>query len=239
MQRLIDILLSGLALLILAPLLVPIVLLLRFTGEGEVLFRQTRVGKHGHPFNLYKFATMLKDSPNIGTGTVTLHNDPRILPVGRILRRTKINELPQLLNILVGDMSIIGPRPQTPRCFDAIPAKARDAILQVRPGLSGIGSIVFRNEEEMMQGHGDPNHFYDHIIMPYKGQLEEWYIDHQGLGTYFLLIWISFWVVVFPTSHVVWRHVSVTAAAPSGTATTSRQHRRSQLTHIPVPYIRR
>lgn len=204
-QRLLDVFFSGLALLVLAPLLVPVALLLRLTGEREVFFRQNRVGRGGGLFGLLKFATMLKNSPNIGTGTVTLKNDPRVLPVGRFLRKTKINELPQLLNILKGDMSVIGPRPQTPRCFGAFPAASQEAIIQVRPGLSGIGSIVFRAEEEMMHASGDPDRFYDHVIMPYKGQLEEWYVRNQGLRTYVLLIALTVWVVLNPRSRVVWR----------------------------------
>ena len=204
-QRLLDILLSGAALLLLAPLLLSIALILRLTGEGEVFFRQNRVGRGGGYFSLLKFATMLKDSPNMGTGTVTLKDDPRVLPVGRFLRKTKINELPQLINILKGDMSIIGPRPQTQRCFDAFPEPAQQAIITVRPGLSGIGSIVFRGEEDMMHAAGDPDHFYDHVIMPYKGALEEWYVRHQSLGTYLLLIAITAWVVARPRSPIVWR----------------------------------
>jgi len=204
-QRLLDITFSGVALLLLAPLLVPIALILRLTGEGEVFFRQNRVGRGGGHFNLLKFATMLKDSPNMGTGTVTLKDDPRVLPVGRILRKTKINELPQLINILKGDMSIIGPRPQTQRCFDAFPEPAQQAIITVRPGLSGIGSIVFRGEEDMMHAAGDPDHFYDHVIMPYKGALEEWYVRHQSLGTYLRLIAITAWVVARPRSPIIWR----------------------------------
>lgn len=121
MQRTLDILFSATALAILAPLLVLVALLLRVTGEGEVFFRQNRVGRNGRMIGLWKFATMLKNSPSIGTGTVTLKDDPRVLPIGRVLRRTKINELPQLLNILTGEMSLIGPRPQTKRCFDAFP----------------------------------------------------------------------------------------------------------------------
>lgn len=204
-QRLLDIILSGAALLLLAPLLLPIALILRLSGEGEVFFRQNRVGRGGGHFSLLKFATMLKDSPNMGTGTVTLKNDPRVLPVGRFLRKTKINELPQLINILRGDMSIIGPRPQTQRCFDAFPESSQQAIVTARPGLSGIGSIVFRGEEDMMHAAGDPDHFYDHVIMPYKGALEEWYVRHQGLGTYLLLIAITAWVVTRPRSPIVWR----------------------------------
>jgi lipopolysaccharide/colanic/teichoic acid biosynthesis glycosyltransferase len=205
MQRFLDILLSGLALLVLSPLLVPIALILRFTGEGEVFFIQERVGRAGKPFHLYKFATMLKNSPNIGTGTVTLREDSRILPVGRFLRKTKINELPQLLNILNGDMSVIGPRPQTRRCFDAFPKKSQKAIITTRPGLSGIGSIVFRDEEKMMHAHQDSDHFYDHVIMPYKGELEEWYVANQNLWIYTMLIALTVWVVLFPRSGVVWK----------------------------------
>lgn len=205
MQRLLDVLLSALALLALSPLLVPIALILRFTGEGEVFFIQQRVGRGGGTFGLYKFATMLKDSPNLGTGTVTLKDDPRVLPVGRFLRKTKVNELPQLLNILRGDMSIVGPRPQTRRCFDAFPERSRAEIVKVRPGLSGVGSIVFRDEEELMHAARNPDRFYDEVIMPYKGRLEEWYVAHQGLWTYLCCIALTAWVVMVPRSTVFWR----------------------------------
>ena len=213
MQRLLDILLSVFALVVLSPLLIPIALLLRLSGEGEIFFLQERVGKGGKLFKLFKFATMLKNSPSIGTGTVTLKNDPRILPMGHFLRKTKINELPQLLNILNGDMSIIGPRPQTQRCFDAFPSKSQISIVQVRPGLSGIGSIVFRDEESMMHDQDDPAHFYDNVIMPYKGALEEWYVANQGLSSYILLIALTVWVVLFPQSKAVW-HVLASLPSP-------------------------
>jgi lipopolysaccharide/colanic/teichoic acid biosynthesis glycosyltransferase len=204
MQRLLDILLSGLALVVLSPLLVPIAIALRLTGEGEVFFVQQRVGREGKAFGLYKFATMLKNSPNIGTGTVTVKHDPRVLPLGRFLRKSKINELPQLLNIFNGDMSIIGPRPQTRRCFDAFPVSSQLEIVKVRPGLSGIGSIVFRDEEELMHASTEPERFYDDVIMPYKGRLEEWYVANQKLGIYILLVFITGWVVLFPGSRLIW-----------------------------------
>lgn len=215
MQRLLDILLSASALLVLSPLLLPIALVLRLTGEGEVFYVQQRVGRGGEPFGLYKFATMLKNSPSIGTGTVTVKGDPRVLPVGRLLRKTKINELPQLLNILKGDMSIIGPRPQTRRCFDAFPACSQAEIIKVRPGLSGIGSIVFRNEEELMHASREPERFYDEIIMPYKGALEEWYVAHRGLRTYLTAIFVTSWVVVFPDSRMAWRVFSQLPRIPA------------------------
>lgn len=205
MQRLFDILLSSIALMVLSPVLIVVALILRFTGEGEIFFRQNRVGRDGEMFGLYKFATMLKDSPKIGTGTVTVRHDPRVLPVGRVLRKTKINELPQLLNILSGDMSIVGPRPQTRRCFDAFPERAQQAITSVRPGLSGIGSIMFRGEEDMIHAAKDPDRFYDTVIMPYKGQLEEWYVRNNGIGLYFKVIAVTIWIVVFPMSRIAWR----------------------------------
>jgi lipopolysaccharide/colanic/teichoic acid biosynthesis glycosyltransferase len=205
MQRLFDIFFSGLALIVLSPVLVPIAIALKFSGEGEIFFAQPRVGRNGKMFNLLKFATMLKDSPNIGTGTVTVKNDPRILPFGGFLRKSKINELPQLLNIFLGDMSVVGPRPQTPRCFEAFPKDAQQEIVKVRPGLSGIGSIIFRDEENLLHAAQNPTAFYDNIIMPYKGELEKWYISHQGIKNYFLIIFATAWVVIFPDSPLVWK----------------------------------
>jgi lipopolysaccharide/colanic/teichoic acid biosynthesis glycosyltransferase len=205
MQRIFDIFFSGIALILLSPLLLPLLFILRVTGEGEIFFLQSRVGLGGKHFKLYKFATMLKDSPNIGTGTVTVKNDPRILPMGDFLRKTKINELPQLINIFNGDMSIIGPRPQTQRCFDAFPQLSQNEIIKVRPGLSGMGSIVFRNEEDMMHANNDPGKFYDEIVMPYKGSLEEWYVSHESLFTYFSLICLTAWVVLRSNSDLTWR----------------------------------
>ena len=218
MQRILDIVLSGVALMVLAVLLVPIVIALRLTGEGEVFYVQQRVGRGGKPFGLYKFATMLKNSPNIGTGTVTVKGDPRVLPFGGFLRKTKINELPQLLNIFKGDMSIIGPRPQTRRCFDAFPAQSQAEIIKVRPGLSGIGSIVFRDEEELMHASEEPERFYDEVIMPYKGRLEEWYVAHQGLWTYLASIFATAWVVLVPKSPLVWRLFRGLPAPPAALA---------------------
>jgi lipopolysaccharide/colanic/teichoic acid biosynthesis glycosyltransferase len=205
MQRIFDILFSGIALVLLSPLLLPLIFILRVSGEGEIFFPQKRVGRGGKEFKLYKFATMLKDSPNMGTGTVTVKNDPRILPIGGFLRKTKINELPQLINIFNGDMSIIGPRPQTQRCFNAFPQSSQNEIIKVRPGLSGIGSIIFRNEEDLMHANDDPGKFYDEIVMPYKGFLEEWYVSHHNLFNYFILIGLTVWVVLRPNSDLTWK----------------------------------
>jgi lipopolysaccharide/colanic/teichoic acid biosynthesis glycosyltransferase len=203
--RFFDVVLSGLALVVLSPLLIPIVLFLKFSGEGEIFFLQERVGKNREMFKLFKFATMLKDSPSMGTGTVTMKNDPRVLPAGKFLRKTKINELPQLLNVFIGHISLVGPRPQAPRCFDAFPVESQDIIVQVKPGLSGIGPIVFRGEEDILEGHSGTLEFYDNVIGPYKGDVEAWYVGKQGLITYFSLILLTVWVVLFPKSDLVWR----------------------------------
>ena len=160
MIRIFDIVLSLAALIILCPILLPIALILRFTGEGEVFYVQERIGSNQRPFGLFKFATMLKNSPNIGTGTITVSNDSRVLPVGRVLRKTKINELPQLLNVLIGEMSIIGPRPLTQNHFAHYAPEAREIISSVRPGLSGVGSIVFRDEERLLSDKEDPKNYY-------------------------------------------------------------------------------
>ena len=205
MIRFFDLLLSSLALVILLPLLLPIMLILKLSGEGEIFFLQERVGKYREGFKLFKFATMLKDSPSTGTGTVTMKNDPRVLPIGKFLRKTKINELPQLLNIFLGHMSVIGPRPQTPRCFEAFPPESQDIIIQVKPGLSGIGPIIFRGEENILDGHAGTLDFYDNVIGPFKGEVEAWYSDKQNLGVYFALIFLTVWVVMFPKSDVIWR----------------------------------
>ena len=205
MERFFDIFFSGLSIIVFSPLLLLIVMILRFSGEGEIFFLQERVGRNGKIFNIFKFATMLKDSPKIGTGTISIKNDPRVLPVGKILRKTKINELPQLINVLVGDMSIIGPRPLTLKSFDLYSLDVQQAIKKVKPGLSGIGSIVFRKEEDILHGPNASKKFYENIIAPYKGRLEEWYVLNKSLITYFLAILITVWVVLVPNTKAIWK----------------------------------
>ena len=201
MIRIFDIVLSLIALIMLCPLLLPIALILRFTGEREVFYVQERIGLNERPFGLLKFATMLKNSPHIGTGTITVRNDPRVLPVGRILRKTKINELPQLLNVLIGDMSVIGPRPLTENHFAHYPPELRKIIGSVRPGLSGVGSIVFRDEERLLSDKEDPKNYYRVEIAPHKGLLEGWFVENRSVWLYLKCIFLTLWVVVFSSSN--------------------------------------
>ena len=203
MKRTLDIVLSFLALVVLAPFLLPVVIILRFTGEGEVIYIQERAGRGGNPFGLYKFATMLKNSPNIGAGEITIRNDPRVLPFGKFLRKTKLNELPQLWNIFIGDMSVVGPRPMVLNTYRNYPEMARQKLDTIRPGLTGIGSIVFRDEERYLAGRDKPMEFYRENIIPYKSDLELWFVANNTLWLYIKIIIVTAWVVIFPSSNIV------------------------------------
>ena len=145
---------------------------------------------------------MLKNSPQIGTGTITVRNDPRVLPVGRILRKTKINELPQLLNVLIGDMSVIGPRPLTQNHFMHYAPEMRKTIGSVRPGLSGVGSIVFRDEERLLSDKEDPTNYYRTEIAPHKALLEVWFVENRSIWLYLKCIFLTIWVVINSSSNV-------------------------------------
>ncbi len=195
-KRFFDIGFAAVALLLLTPFLVPIVIALRLTGEGEVFYRQKRVGYQQRTFQIWKFATMLKNSPNMGSGSLTLRNDPRVTPLGGWLRRTKINELPQLINLLLGDMTLVGPRPQMTVDFEAFPVEIQQLIYNVRPGITGIGSIVFRDEERLLSAPGrDPRKFYVVHIAPYKGEIELWYQRHMSFWTDLRLVLLTAWAI--------------------------------------------
>ena len=203
MTRFLDIFLSCIAIIFLSPFFIIIAIILKLTGEHEVFYFQARVGLHGNPFSLIKFVTMKRGSSALGS--ITVKDDPRILPVGKFIRKTKINELAQLFNIIMGDMSIVGPRPQVQRCFDAFSEDSKIAIKTVKPGLSGIGSIVFRNEEEILSSGALAQQFYDTEIAPYKGELEQWFVKNNTLSTYLLLIALTIWVIFSPSSKVVYK----------------------------------
>ncbi len=205
-KRLIDILVGIIGLVLLAPLFLPIIIALRLTGEGEVFYRQNRVGFRNQTFQIWKFATMLKNSPNLGTGSLTLRNDPRVTLLGQYLRKSKINELPQLLNLLTGDMSLVGPRPQMKVDFETFPVDIQGSIYNVHPGITGIGSIVFRDEERLLSVPGrDPRLFYMEQIAPYKGAVEIWYQQHVSFWTDLRLVVLTVWVILKPDSNLHFR----------------------------------
>ena len=203
-KRLLDILISLVALTTLLPLFIPIVILLRVTAEGEVFYFQERIGTNNSRFHIWKFATMLKNSMNMGTRSITLQNDFRVTKVGKFLRKTKINELPQIINILKGDISIVGPRPLVTYTFTAYSNEIQSKIYNVKPGLTGIGSVVFRDEESLISAaaNENPHEFYKNVIAPHKGQLELWYQENKSFFLDLQLIFLTAWVIIFPQSHL-------------------------------------
>lgn len=204
-KRFFDILMSLIAILCLSWLLIPIIIILLCTGEHYIFYKQMRVGRGGKLFGVLKFATMLKDSPNIGTGLVTTRNDPRVFPFGKFLRKTKLNEIPQLFNVLGGSMSIVGPRPMVQPDYDAYSEEAKQCYNDITPGLSGIGSIVFRDEEYYISQAKEPMVFLRSIIQPFKGDLEVWYHQNRSLWVDFLIIFLTAWVVLFPKSELAYK----------------------------------
>ena len=207
-KRFFDILAASIAIVILSPILIPVVIGLKLTGEGYVWYFQERVGYKNKIFNIWKFATMLKNSPNMAGGLITLKRDPRLTPMGGFLRASKINELPQLFNILRGDMSVVGPRPVMQKSFDAYPESVKEVIYNVTPGLTGIGSVIFRDEEELItqvkENGGNTWDFYINDIYPFKGSVEKWYQTNQSLSTDIKIILLTAWVILFPKSNLVY-----------------------------------
>jgi lipopolysaccharide/colanic/teichoic acid biosynthesis glycosyltransferase len=196
-----DIAISLFALLIFLPFGLIIVIILRLTGEGEIFYVQPRIGQGGEQFGLIKFATMLKDSPNLGTGAITVKNDPRVLPFGKFLRKSKLNEVPQFINVLKGDMSIVGPRPLAPQTFEYYSPEIQRQIVNAKPGLTGIGSIVFRDEESVLANSAKSSvDCYKEDIAPYKGRLELWYIENRNMWLDIVLISLTAIAVISPRS---------------------------------------
>jgi lipopolysaccharide/colanic/teichoic acid biosynthesis glycosyltransferase len=205
-KRILDFILALLALIVLLPIFIPVTIGLLLTGEHYVFYFQERIGYKNKRFYIWKFATMLKNSPNMSGGVHTTRKDPRILPMGTFLRKTKINELPQLINILKGDMSIIGPRPLVDKTFDPYPEHVKKSIYNAKPGLSGIGSIIFRDEEKLLsETKMNPADFYKEFVSPYKGELEMWYQKNLSFKIDILLIFLTVWVIVFSKSELPYR----------------------------------
>jgi len=205
-KRFFDIVFSLIVMIILLPVFIPVIILLLLTGEHEVFYQQDRVGYKNRIFGIWKFATMLKNSPNMGSKDLTMRNDPRVTSVGRFLRKTKLNELPQMINILTGDMSFVGPRPLMKSGFDRYSDDMKAKVYNVTPGLTGIGSIVFRDEELIItQSKLSPEECYRDVILPYKGALELWYQDHRSFYTDFMLLFLTAWYVLFPKSQLVFK----------------------------------
>jgi len=199
MIRLVDFVTSTVALALLAPLFLAVMLILRFSGEHEVFYLQERVGQGGRPFRVFKFATMLKESPNLAGGYLTQKDDPRVLPFGQFLRKWKINELPQLLNVWLGQMSLVGPRPQAAVHYNLYNDRQKAAIDALKPGLTGLGSLIFRDEEGLLERSGlEFDYVHDELITPYKGDLELWYGTNRSIGLYFRILFLTAISILVP-----------------------------------------
>ena len=185
-KRAFDLLVAALALLLLAPLLLGVALWVRLDSPGPVLYRQERVGRHGVPFMIHKFRTMRAGAEGLA---LTVGDDPRITRAGRFLRRTRIDELPQLIDVLRGAMSLVGPRPEVPRYVALYPAGLRERALAVRPGITDPASLAFINESELLARAADPEHEYVHVILPAKLQRAADYADSASLATDLRVLW--------------------------------------------------
>jgi lipopolysaccharide/colanic/teichoic acid biosynthesis glycosyltransferase len=202
-KRFFDFTFSLLGLIVLLPLLLPIAIGLKLTGEGEIFYKQNRIGYKNTHFGILKFATMLKNSSKIGTGAITVRNDPRVTVLGKYLRMTKINELPQLINVLLGTMSIVGPRPLMKVSFEQYADAVQKLVYNSPPGITGIGSIVFRDEEKIVSDSDNYETAYKKIYQ-HKGDLEMWYQKNKSFSTDFAIIFLTAWVIIFPTSTILY-----------------------------------
>ena len=203
-KRFFDIIISFTVIILLLPVFIPVIIILLLTGENQVIYLQKRVGKNNDEFAIFKFVTMIKNSPNLGSGIYTAKNDSRILPFGKFLRKTKINELPQILNILIGDMSFVGPRPLIKETFLFYKPNDQKIITSVKPGLTGIGSVVFRDEGTLLSKSSvGLELFYKKNIAPNKAALEKWYTRNIGFSTDFFIIVSTAWVILFPNSKII------------------------------------
>ncbi|MCW2120291.1 sugar transferase [Flavobacterium sp. 7A] len=208
LKRSFDLLVSLVGIIALSPLLIIIILILKFSGEGEIFYLQERMGLNKKPFHIYKFATMLKNSPNLGNKTLTVRNDPRITKTGQFLRMTKINELPQIINVIKGDMSLVGPRPLLSKSFEKYAPEVQSVIYKNRPGITGLGSLVFRDEELLVTMYkelgNDPVEYYKTNIFPHKGALEVWYYNNCCVLIDLKILFLTFWSLVNPKSQLVY-----------------------------------
>ncbi|WP_445757615.1 sugar transferase [Polaribacter sp.] len=208
-KRFFDIFFVSLGILILFPFFVIIILILRFTSEGEVFYNQSRIGLNKNKFKIFKFATMQKNSILIGHKSHTVRNDPRITKVGKILRITKINELPQLFNVLNGTMSLVGPRPLIESSFNKYPDELKNIIYLNKPGITGLGSLIFRDEEKLVSIYndlgGETLYYYRNYIFPFKAKVENWYYHNKTFFVDFIILFLTFYSILFKKNTFIFK----------------------------------
>jgi lipopolysaccharide/colanic/teichoic acid biosynthesis glycosyltransferase len=196
-KRLFDFVAAGTGLLLLAPLLLLVALWVRLDSPGPVLFRQERVGRHGQTFRIHKFRTMVTAPAGSGA-PLTVGLDPRVTRCGQFLRRYKLDELPQLLDVIRGQMSLVGPRPEIPRYVAHYPEAVRDRVLSVRPGMTDLASLQFIDENELLATGADPERIYLETVLPRKLGLALEYVDRQSLL-------LDLRIILLTLLRIVWR----------------------------------
>jgi lipopolysaccharide/colanic/teichoic acid biosynthesis glycosyltransferase len=202
-KRCVDLVLAILLILIISPVLLIVSFLLLIFNNGEVIFFQRRLGLDNKYFYIFKFGTMNKESINLPGGGITLRNDPRVTKIGKILRISKLNELPQLFNVFIGNMSFVGPRPLMQEGYNLFSDDTKEILYKSKPGITGISSIVFRDEEKLVTESGlEPLLYYKNYIFPYKSQLEIWYFKNKSLSVDLLIIILTGIKVIFPKSNL-------------------------------------
>ena len=199
-KRIFDIVFSAAGLILLAPLFIAVALLVKLGSTGPVFFAQKRMGRSFRPFDLYKFRSMVVDAPDTGI-SITVAEDPRITRVGRLLRKTKVDELPQLWNVLKGDMSLVGPRPEVEKYVE-IHRDDYEEILRVRPGITDIASLTYKDEEKVLKGKTDPEEFYIHVLLPEKIKMAKEYVRKASVLHDLKLILLTVLKLVYPHDEV-------------------------------------
>ncbi len=199
LKRVFDVAVSGLAVVMLLPLFIVVAAAIKLDSPGPVFFRQARVGRGGHLFRIFKFRTMVDGASRTGTA-LTVKEDPRITRLGTFLRARKIDELPQLFNVFAGSMSLVGPRPEVPEYMEFYTCEQRSIILSMRPGITDYAAVLFRDENNVLDGESDPVNVYRYRIMPIKFALYKRYSRDIGLLTDLRLIFVTVAFLIYPNS---------------------------------------
>ncbi len=209
MKRIFDLIVSSACIILLLPILLLVSLILLCTGEHKIFYRQARIGINHKVFYIYKFATMLEKSQTMLGGNITTINDYRVLPFGKLLRLTKINELPQLLNVINGTMSCVGPRPLTEDLWRLYSDEYKQLSKNIIPGITGLGSIYFRGEEKILPKEAKAAYeYYANHISPAKEAMETWYINNKSLILDIKICFLTFISILFGTNNFIFKKLS-------------------------------
>ena len=196
-KRIIETLASVIMVIVLSPILLAVALAVKITSPGGLFYKQKRVGLGGREFDIIKFRTMQEGADRCGPA-VTASGDPRITPIGVFLRKSKLDEVPQLFNVIRGDMSLVGPRPQVPKFVNHFDARYKELVLSVRPGVTGPTSLCFRNEEQMLAHVDNQEAYYIARILPMKLEMDAWYVCNRSMATDAAIIGVTVWLLYSP-----------------------------------------